>query len=295
MLNVYVIGCGGIGGYLIDKLPMCLASLSLDLLENAEGQQKALELAGSVSIPCVADRLTLVDGDTFNPRNAVRQGDGGGSKLIQRMRHFKEDSVLMAGYLQRLQLVGYNEYVTPNNIGQIIPVRPAPNLLNKVSAEALQNLPHLKFGTVVFLCVDNLKTRYEVSKYMERFTDCIVFNGGNDKTSGHVTIYERAGGVELDPPIYEVYPNVRPDADKRPDEIACGTVAPKHDQLAVTNSMVADVMLGQFIRWARKGQLTVEGKPGVSVRYNEILLEIETPSLMPVCHKHKTNKETNNG
>ena len=163
--------------------------------------------------------------------------------------------------------------VTPDNIGQIIPVRPAPNLLNKVSADALQELPHLKFGTVVFLCVDNLKTRYEVSKYMERFTDCIVFNGGNDKTSGHVTIYERAGGVELDPPIYEVYPNVRPDADKRPDEIACGTVAPKHDQLAVTNSMVADVMLGQFIRWTRKGQLTVEGKPGVSVRYNEILLD----------------------
>ena len=34
MINVYVLGCGGIGGYIIDMLPMAIASLSLDMLEQ---------------------------------------------------------------------------------------------------------------------------------------------------------------------------------------------------------------------------------------------------------------------
>ena len=94
MLNVYVIGCGGIGGYLIDMLPMAIASLSLDILqERGHNIQPYLSNAGNIALPCVVDRLTLVDGDIFNPRNSLRQGAGAGSKLAQRMRDI-EDSVV---------------------------------------------------------------------------------------------------------------------------------------------------------------------------------------------------------
>ena len=90
MINVYVIGCGGIGGYLVNHLPMVISSLSLDLLEKAgENISSRLQRAGTESLPCVVDRLVLIDGDTFNPRNSIRQGEGSGSKLVRRMRNLR--------------------------------------------------------------------------------------------------------------------------------------------------------------------------------------------------------------
>lgn len=292
MLNVYVIGCGGIGGYLIDMLPMAIASLSLDILqERGHNIQPYLSNAGNIALPCVVDRLTLVDGDIFNPRNALRQGAGAGSKLAQRMRDI-EDSVVRLSYLQNMKLVGYNAYVNPTNMKQIIPECPefnpdagAARSLYQDSVKGLPT-PDLVTASVVFLCVDNLKTRYEVSKYMENFSDCLVINGGNEKTSGHVTLYERKNGEALDPNIYDVYPNITPDADQRPDEAACTEIAPKHDQIAVTNSIVANIMIASFNRWARSGLYQEEGTGSRkrTVRKNEIIIDTDRMSMIAVHH-----------
>ena len=142
-------------------------------------------------------------------------------------------------------------------------------------------------STVVFLCVDNVKTRYEVSKYMETFDDCLVINGGNERTTGHVTVYERCSGVALDPNIMDVYPNITPDADKRPDELACTAVAPKHDQIAVTNAMVANMMTALFIRWLANGtldrEITRKGKTLLE-RKNEVVIDIESMTMTPLYH-----------
>ena len=121
-----------------------------------------------------------------------------------------------------------------------------------------------------------------MQKYAEKFDNVLVVNGGNDKTTGQVNVYERQQGVALDPTLYDLYPDITPDADRRPDEVECGAVAPRHDQIAITNSMVANLMLSWFVKWARSG-LFVEEK-GRRKRYNEILLDIERPSVMPLCH-----------
>lgn len=292
MLNIYVIGCGGIGGYLIDMLPMAIASLSLDILqERGRDIQPYLSNAGNIALPCVVDRLTLVDGDIFNPRNALRQGAGAGSKLAQRMRDI-EDSVVRLSYLQTMKLVGYNAYVNPTNMKQIIPECPEINPDAGAARSIYQcsvkgsPMPDLVTASVVFLCVDNLKTRYEVSKYMESFSDCLVVNGGNEKTSGHVTLYERKEGKALDPNIYDVYPNITPDADQRPDEAACTEIAPKHDQIAVTNSIVANIMIASFNRWARSGLYQEEGTGSRkrTVRKNEIIIDTDRMSMISVHH-----------
>lgn len=356
MLNVYVIGCGGIGGYLINMLPMVISSLSLDFNSQNGYLKKVeyefLENAGRIAMPCIVDRLVLVDADVFVARNVMRQGAGHGGKLVGRLneldRYVKEQvsqskdagkileciehcnelrktqpdvadriisalyndfkltdakveklkrQLLCASYLQNMQIIGYNAYVTPDNIAEIIPTRIVPNSENefprsmnefeKYHSKSPDDVVYCHFdSTVVFICVDNMKTRYEVSKYMEAFDNCLVLNGGNSKTSGHVTVYERYQGEELDPPIYKVYPNVSDTVDQRPDEIECGSVAPQHDQLAITNSLIANIMLTRFVTWVRSGLTTTVAQPGgtSNVRYNEILIDIETPSIVPLYH-----------
>jgi molybdopterin/thiamine biosynthesis adenylyltransferase len=291
MLNIYVIGCGGIGGYLTEMLPMAIASLSLDILQSkGMSIQAYLDKAGNIALPCVADRLTLVDGDIFNARNSLRQGAGAGSKLAQRMQDIQH-SVVRLSYLQNMKLVGYNAYVNPANMSQIIPEHPEINPDNadaamKYGSDRPADCPRLLDNSVVFLCVDNLKTRYEVSKYMENFQNCLVINGGNEKTSGHVTLYERRNGEALDPNIYDVYPNITPDADKRPDEEACTEMSPKHDQIAVTNSIVANIMIASFNRWARSGLTQTEGtgERKRTVRKNEVIIDTDRMSMISVYH-----------
>lgn len=340
MFQVYVIGCGGIGGYLIDRLPMVISSLSLDLLEkNGYKVDELLEHTGYTAYPSIVDTLVLIDADTFSMRNALRQGAGAGTKLAQRMialkkaikaglesrdavaetlkvlkglekqveslpsafdlrlfgdiltddRHLSQEwmqqlqhEMVRVSCLQHMKIIGYNEYIKPANFNEIIPTG------RRLSQEsmAVRNL----LGdagkcdtTVVFLCVDNAKTRYEVSKHLETFVNCILINGGNSRTEGHVTIHERVNGKALDPALYEMYPDINPDADKRPDELECTAIAPKHDQIAVTNSTIADVMLSRFIKWARDG-LTEQRKNGTSIRYNEVLIDIEKPSMTPIYH-----------
>jgi len=148
--------------------------------------------------------------------------------------------------------------------------------------------------TVVFMAVDNFKSRYEIAKYVEGFDNVLLLNGGNSKTYGHVTVYERSKGKNLDPALYEVYENIRPDIDKRPDELGCVQVAPQHDQLAVTNAFIADVMLSRFLKWARKGlteEVTSDDGKTMKVRYNEVLIDIDRPSVVPIYHPLKKKKE----
>ena len=286
MLSIYVIGCGGIGGFVVENLLMQLSSISLDVIEqHGASIQPWLDNAGAKALPCVADRVVLVDGDTFNPRNAIRQGAGAGSKLVQRMSRMKHDMIKVA-FLQGLELAGFNAYVNPQNMEEVIPKHPMANTENMEMLTYANERVRLEGFPVVFLCVDNLKTRYEVSKYMEEFDDCLVLNGGNSKESGHVTVYERSGGRALDPNLYTIYPEVRPDADKRPDEDDCTVVSPKHDQIAITNSIIANMMLGLFARWVRTGLDYTKGKgeKQVTMRYNEVLVNLDKFTMTPLYH-----------
>ena len=292
MLNIYIIGCGGIGGYLIDLLPMSLASLSLDMMNVPDAQiQEFLEDAGRRAIPLIADRLTLIDGDTFNARNSIRQGEGVGSKLEQRAKRLAENqAVLLKSWLRSLDIQGWNYYVTPDNMNAIIPHKPEPNQANAgadlVYGERLAKNVGSLDCPVVFLCVDNKKTRYEVSKYMESFDNCIVINGGNDKTTGHVTIYQKIDGKQLDPNLYEMYPDITADADRRPDEVGCDEVAPKHDQIANTNSIIAIWMSVAFNNLVRHGRDNYKDR-----RINDILIDTDNYMTMAIYHEQKKQEE----
>ena len=54
MLSIYVIGCGGIGGFVCDNLLMQLSSISLDAIEQSGTSIKPwLEGAGNKALPRV--------------------------------------------------------------------------------------------------------------------------------------------------------------------------------------------------------------------------------------------------
>ena len=167
MITVYVIGCGGIGGYVLDLLPKTIASCSIDLCYT-EAQVKQIMADDNLTVlHSMVDTLVLVDGDKFNMHNAIRQEGGHGSKLVTHMRKI-QDSALKRTFLRGMKLVGFQ--------GEGSVDWRMPSWIPEDCA-------------VVFLCVDNHKTRYEVSRYMETFDNCLVINGGNEKFRGHVTIY----------------------------------------------------------------------------------------------------------
>jgi hypothetical protein len=291
MLRLYVVGCGGIGGYLTDMLPMVCTSISLDFLEkNKVDIRPFLRNAGNCVLPSLVTSITLIDGDTFDPRNAIRQGAGAGNKLAQR-KIAMDNSMVRQTYLRNVVIDGYNQYVNPSNVGMMIPLKVDPSLeaqeafKNVMDSWAFaQNYLSATDIPVMFLCVDNVKTRYELSVYAEQFPNVLVINGGNEKTTGHVTVYERRNGEALDPNIYEVFTNIRPDADKRPDEVSCTTVAPKHDQIAITNAMVSNIMLELFTHWAGSGTLDDFVNRGKPCRRNEVVLDVEKLSMTAISH-----------
>lgn len=201
----------------------------------------------------------------------------------------ESNSGLLATWLSALEVQGARTYVTPDNISKIIPRTPERNIANESLVERFENGQmanriNRRYGklalnqTVVFLCVDNDKTRLGVSKYLETFDNCLLISGGNTKMTGNVLVYERELGVALDPPIYEMFDNIKHPRDKRPDEASCTDVSTYHDQVANTNCMLATWMSVLFSRWVREGLDDERG------RVNEILIDTESYTVDGIRH-----------
>lgn len=303
MLRLYIVGCGGIGGYVTQLLSECCASLCLDFLEqNHIDISQFMNHAGNCALPSIVDSITLIDGDTFDPHNAIRQGAGAGNKMMQRMLDLQE-KMIRKTFLRNIKLDGYNCYLTPQNIGDIIPVKkPEENAENRkafddlcITDRMLSNRIYTKDIPVIFVCVDNAKTRYELSMYAEAFDNVLVVNGGNEKTTGQCNIYEREDGQALDPNLPELFDNIRPNVDKRPDEIACTIVAPKHDQVALTNCAVAIKMMEMFTHWVTHGTLSdFPTRKGQTCRYNEVVLDENVFKSVPLTHTLTTTPQGGN-
>ena len=278
-MDIFVVGCGGIGGYVLNLLPQTMACLLVDDMtetspERARAVLRAEGIDENISVYNRFHRLVLIDGDSFSGHNALRQNGIAGSKLAVQMAKLRAQDA-MTTWLASTRLQGYNTYVTPKNIEKIFST-------DSASVKC------------VFLCVDNHKTRYEITQYLEaqRNQHILLINGGNKKTSGNVTVFENAYGQLKDPPIYKLYPEVNDKHDLRPDEVDCGSVTAENDQTAITNNMIASIMLAVFTKWVRNGsdglnqKLSKRGADGSNliVRKNEWVVDFETMTMMSLAH-----------
>lgn len=294
MIDIYVIGCGGVGGYLLNLLPQTMACLAVDLsIASGVPNQEIMGKEGVSSKLLNPFRsLTLVDGDEFSGHNALRQAGVVGSKVrtqLLKLRH----SDIFTTWLTDTQLKGYNTYLTPANMRSIMPITEGYTGVYDPARWGYSFFKNQNLA-VIFPCVDNHKTRYEIAKWAERFNNVLLINGGNEKTTGNVIVYERRGSVPLDPSIYEVYPDVAAGKDKRPDETACTDVAAENDQTAITNNLIASFMLAMFSKWIKEGKLdqqtTERDKDGkfITRRMNEVIIDTERMSVRPLSRKAKS-------
>lgn len=104
----------------------------------------------------------------------------------------------------------------------------------------------IKEGDIVFLCVDNHKTRMIVSNYCKELQDVILISGGNDYTDGNVQIYIRKGGTDLTPDLCAYHPEIANPDDKLPQEMSCEQLANSDPQLYFANLGVATLMCWAF-------------------------------------------------
>lgn len=194
-----VVGCGGIWSRLWLNLG--------DLSAYTEGAPR---------------EIILVDGDEVEEKNIARQGfvrsDIGKKKAqvyVDRMvRRYPELKVRSVG-----------EFLTPKNVGEIIPE-----------------------NSIVMSCVDNNKTRLDISKYAQSLNTIAVITGGNELVDGNVYTYVREGGVSGVIPHEDLHTEVASPKDKNPGEMSCEErLAQKGgEQTLVTNAAVAMFMAAMF-------------------------------------------------
>lgn len=175
-------------------------------------------------------RLTLIDGDVFEPGNATRMlflEEGNKASVVCRelQEHLARSALLLAAV---------EEYVTPENVGRLI-----------------------HDGDVVLLTVDNHATRKLVSDHCATtLRNVCLISGGNDGveagaegrlrregTYGNVQIHVRRGGRDRMPPLTAFHPEIREPADRSPAERSCTEAVASTPQLLFANLQVASAIL----------------------------------------------------
>jgi molybdopterin/thiamine biosynthesis adenylyltransferase len=211
MLEIKAIGIGGIGCALLPFL--C----------------RYLQYAGEPA------RLTLIDGDRFERRNAPRQAFSHlGNKAEVKSRE-------LAREFEALVFRAVPEYVTDDNVARLL----GP-------------------GDIVFLMVDNHASRNLVSRHVSSLADFSLISGGNDEEDGNVQIYVRRGGRDLTPSLARYHPEIAHPQDRHPATLSCEELmAAGAPQLLFANLMVASLMLNAFYA-LRQGRLN----------YSEVYLDL---------------------
>jgi hypothetical protein len=202
--SVKLVGLGGVGGIVARYLVAYLAAA-----------------------PSPA-RLTLIDGDEFEPHNAERM-------LFSREGNKAEvarDDLLEFTESSRLTVVAVPEFVT------------------------VENLPRLILEEdLVLLAVDNHATRKLVDDHCGRLADVCLISGGNDGveddpggrrlrgTSGNVQIHLRCGGCDESPALGSFHPEIAVPRDALPTDVSCTEALVSVPQLLFTNLATASAIL----------------------------------------------------
>jgi len=163
-------------------------------------------------------RLTLIDGDSFDRRNAARQAFGRlGNKAEVKTGE-------LAREFQGLSFRAAPEYVTAENVARLVAA-----------------------GDLVFLMVDNHASRLLVNRHAATLADLTLISGGNDYEDGNVQVYVRQGGVDLTPSLTRYHPEIAHPQDRNPAELSCEELmAAGAPQLLFANLTVAALMLNAF-------------------------------------------------
>lgn len=210
-----VVGAGGTGGWL------------------CEGLARMLEFR----IPGSA--LLIVDGDTFEPKNAERQNfEDIGNKAVIRAK--------------ALQPQFPNTFIIPDERWVVESVPADKKEAQQVAASDL-----LEENDVVYAVVDNFAARKVIFDAAREFDNIDIFTGGNDdQLYGSVYHYQRRDGEDVTDHPVDLHPELANPPDRNPGELSCQERAELEGgtQLLATNMTVAGFLLGRTEKTILNGE-----------------------------------------
>jgi len=186
--------------------------------------------------------MTLIDGDEFERKNHERQtfttySNKGQTKCRELSVEFPNINHTFC-----------RDYVTNDNIAGLI-----------------------KSGDIVFVAVDNHKSRKIISDYCATLDDIILISGGNEYHDGNVQLYVRKEGIDRLPRITDYHPEIEKPADKLPTELSCEEASVSEPQLLFANIGVAVLMT-----WTLYYVLNTE-----KLEYSEVYFDMMSISVLP--------------
>lgn len=170
-------------------------------------------------------KMLLVDGDEYERKNLERQD----FTRMGNKAEVKADDLKMQ--FSDLNIGAFPAFINEANLAEVI-----------------------KEGNVVFLCVDNHKTRMIVSNYCMHLQNVTLISGGNELIDGNVQIYVRENGKDLTPDLCAYHPEIAKPDDKLPEEMSCEELSVSEPQLYFTNLTVATFMCQAFYNAVVKKQ-----------------------------------------
>ena len=161
--------------------------------------------------------IHLIDGDDYEMKNRDRQEFARyGNKAESKINELKEKYF-------NINFKDHPVFVDDENVSKII-----------------------KNNDLVFLAVDNHKTRKLVSDYAKQLDDVVLISGGNELEDGNVQLYIRKGGKDITPSLTDYHPEIKNPLDKHPNEMSCEELQISEPQLYFTNLGVATFMAFTF-------------------------------------------------
>lgn len=230
-INIKIVGLGGIGSWLIQFLSKYARFTML--------QNKKITITG-------------IDGDSYDSLNRPRQNflNMGNKARIKKLEMEDEYSKYVPpGFsLENFEFAYVDDYVSDSNVSDLI-----------------------VDGDVVFLCVDNHKTRCNVSNHCKTLENITLISGGNDITVGNVQIFKKEGGKEITSDLCAYHPEIANPRDKAPYEQSCEEMQASEPQLIFTNIGVAFFMCCAYYN-------LLTGKINIDNQIGEAYFDIETMS-----------------
>jgi molybdopterin/thiamine biosynthesis adenylyltransferase len=205
-------------------------------------------------------RVVLADGDEFEVRNRERAWFPRlGNKAI----------VLCESLSRRFGRPGLS-------------IRPVDRFVTEENAADL-----IRERDIVLACVDNHRARKTLSDRVASLRDALLISGGNDGvenglrgTYGNVQVYERRRGVDRNPSLTLLHPEIeRPAEPPGGPAASCAAIAASAPQLLFANLAAASAMLNAFYRFLRADEK--------APMYDEVCFDILEAQVLPHWHAAK--------
>lgn len=218
-VRIVILGAGGTGGYVIPHLYR---------IAYASGRK------------C---RIVIVDGDTVEKKNLIRQNfsvqDVGENKAAVMAERYASVFGIETEYIPQ-----YIE--TVDDIYEIL------------EFDSSRYTPDSKPVSILIGAVDNNRSRAMCDKVFRLLDDIIYIDAGNGEFSGQVVCGVKSNGRVLRKPVADLYPDILEETDKFPSELSCAERSVSAPQSVAANIFASTAIVTMLYYLLIKGNLETQ-------------------------------------